>query len=616
MLKPNSDRLDYGSILAPEANYKLDFAIGTTYSLDLDALIGGCIALGLSEDTDSELLKNPVYMLEALRSTGDKVALFCEAGQIHYPNKTTALYILLEKIVFQVITTKVSGRKFYPSFHPKFWLIRYSDKSENIMYKVAVLSRNLTFDRSWDVSFCMKGVLKKRRNENSYKAEPIQDFFNYLIKQLPKDSNGKMKAKWMKTIIEELPFISFDLNPENNNTAFFSEFDFIPNGIASEEGIYSLKEYPLYTKDFSELLIMSPFLSRKVIHDFNVRGKKTGAECILITRALELCKLKKEDCDQFKIYTMKDEIVDGESMIGDDSKTYEYQKEDIHAKIYYTRYSGNKTDLYLGSVNASDNGLSSNKEFMMRLKTVASNFSLKDLKSSLFTEDPNSPENPFQEANITTAVEDKEQEQLNLLDKVAKEIIRLNIQAEVFADGEDYYSLVLSIPEFKSEFKIEINPLLSKKIMPIEKSIVFSKLTIMQLSEFFVFSISDDTHTVQRILKIETKGIPENRDNKIVTEIVNNKECFYRYVAFLLGDNFVLSAIEANEVGECNSFKYSNSDSSIPALYEKMLSAAAYDPEKFKEIEYLIKAIDDNGIIPESFVKLYETFKKVVKING
>ena len=39
MLNPNNDRLDYGQVLAPPSNYKLDFAIGTTYSLDLDALV-------------------------------------------------------------------------------------------------------------------------------------------------------------------------------------------------------------------------------------------------------------------------------------------------------------------------------------------------------------------------------------------------------------------------------------------------------------------------------------------------------------------------------------------------------------------------------------------------
>ena len=106
MLNPNNDRLDYGQVLAPPSNYKLDFAIGTTYSLDLDALVGACIALGLAEETDSDLMKNPVCLLEALRATGDKVALFCEGGQIHLPNNVTSLYILLEKMVFPITTTK------------------------------------------------------------------------------------------------------------------------------------------------------------------------------------------------------------------------------------------------------------------------------------------------------------------------------------------------------------------------------------------------------------------------------------------------------------------------------------------------------------------------------
>ena len=91
MFNPNNDRLDFGQILAPPADYDLDFAVGTTYSLDLDALVGASLAMGLSEETDSELLKNPVCLLEALRGTGDKVALFCEGGQIHVPNKVTPL---------------------------------------------------------------------------------------------------------------------------------------------------------------------------------------------------------------------------------------------------------------------------------------------------------------------------------------------------------------------------------------------------------------------------------------------------------------------------------------------------------------------------------------------
>ena len=47
-----------------------------------------------------------------------------------------------------------------------------------------------------------------------------------------------------------------------------------------------------------------------------------------------------------------------------------------------------------------------------------------------------------------------------------------------------------------------------------------------------------------------------------------------------------------------------------------MLQTAAVNPEKFKGIEYLMRTISDDGIIPEDFKKLYETFKKAVKFNG
>ena len=177
MLNPNQDRLDYGQVLTPPVGFRLDFAVGTTYSLDLDALVGACIALGLSEETDSALLNNPICLLEALRNTGDKVALFCEGGQIHLPNNVTPLYVLLEKMVFQVSANKRRGISKYPSFHPKFWLLRYINDEKDVMYRVAVLSRNLTFDRSWDVTFCMDGWLTDATTD---KNAPVCDFLSYL----------------------------------------------------------------------------------------------------------------------------------------------------------------------------------------------------------------------------------------------------------------------------------------------------------------------------------------------------------------------------------------------------------------------------------------------------
>lgn len=157
MFRPDSncDRTDYNIILMPPDGYKLDKAIGTTYSLDLEALTAVAICLGLSEETDSKLMQNPISMLNALQKVSDKIILFCEAGQIKAPLKPTALSILLEKMVVEVALPKDRQLGRYPAFHPKTWVLSYVNKDGDKKYRFVVMSRNLTFDRSWDVSFSM-----------------------------------------------------------------------------------------------------------------------------------------------------------------------------------------------------------------------------------------------------------------------------------------------------------------------------------------------------------------------------------------------------------------------------------------------------------------------------
>jgi len=605
MLNPNNDRLDYGQVLAPPVNCKLDFAIGTTYSLDLDALVGACLALGLSAETDSDLMKNPVCLLEALRATGDKIAMFCEGGQIHLPNNVTSLYILLEKMVFPVTTSKRKGIAKFPSFHPKFWLIRYVDDKGNPVYRVVVLSRNLTFDRSWDITFCMDG--KKKTNETD-KNNPVADFLSYLVKQLPTTDNAKDKQKKIKTIAKELKNIHFELNSKE-----FTDFEFIPVGVKCSEDneIYSMYDYPIFYDSFHEVLIMSPFVSNGVIKEFKERNKYIEhSEYVLITRASELGKLKKEDCDNFDIYTIKDAVIDGESLISEENA--EIQKQDIHAKVYMLRKNSD-SELYLGSLNASHNALNGNVEFMIRLFSKNRYLNLSKLKDSLFGTDE--AESPFQLVSLDNKTVDSEQEKDNMLDGIVKDINRLSPKAHITPNGEKY-DITVNFNEFTSDYNITVSPLLSNKVAPMEETIVFSALELTQLSEFYKISVSDDTKTVSRVIVIPTENMPEDREKAVVSSVVNDKNCFYRYIAFLLGDNIILSALESNETiidSEGNVSKKTQ-QIKLPALYEKMLQTAATAPDRFKEIEYLIKAISADGVIPEGFEQLYNTFKKVVKL--
>ena len=609
MLNPTNDRLDYGQILVPPADFELDFAVGTTYSLDLDALTGASLALGLSEETDSALMNNPICLLEALRTTGDKVALFCEMGQIHLPSRVSSLYILLEKMVFCIKPAKRRGIAAYPSFHPKFWLLRYQNKHKEIFYRVIVLSRNLTFDHSWDVTFYMDGQLTRTETD---KNEPVCDFLRYLAAQIHSKDDSREKSRRIKSIIKELPYIHFE--PAEKE---FIDYQFIPNGVKKVDGsFYQFNETPLFKDTFREALIISPFVSGGIIRDFNNRNNRSfieGARRMLITRESSLGKLQPEDVSNFKLYTLKDQVIDGEAAISDEATST--MKQDIHAKVFMIRkYSD--TDLYLGSLNASHNAVYGNVEFMIRLRAKNRYLNMDRLTESLFGKDPDGPDNPFQEVTLKNAII-PEAGSDGILAATLKMISRSNPKASVAEEGSEHYMLSVHFnPVDTQGFQVKVKPLLSHKEEVFSENLTYHKLTLTQLSEFFAVEVSDGESSVSRVLMIPTEGLPEDREQAVVSSVINDRDCFYRYVAFLLGDDSILSALEMNEVSEEYSGYANQTRYQIPALYEKMLLSAATQPEKFQGIDYLIKSISDEGIIPDDFKTLYAKFKKVVNVNG
>jgi hypothetical protein rflaF_15634 len=612
MLNPSDDRLDYGNILLPPEYYRLDFAVGTTYSLDLDALVGICISLGLLEDTESDIMNDPICLLEAIRRTRDKVALFCEAGQIYLPGKVTMLYTLLEKIVFQVTTKETKGIK-YPSFHPKFWLLRYINDEEDVLYRVVVLSRNLTFDRSWDISFYMDGTIDGENDKNM----PIADFLKYLNKQLPKSEIANDKAKKIRQFIKELAYVNFETDMKE-----FYDFEFIPSGVpCSQGGIYSMLDTSLIKKkddvdekSFHELLVVSPFISKDIIKQFNDRSRWVeNTEYMLITREASLEKLRDEDCGNFKIYVLKDEIVDGEMAISDGEN--DYCKHDIHAKIYMLRKNAD-TEVYLGSLNASHNAVYGNIEFMILLKSKNRYINLEKLKKDIFGGDEDGPNNPFKEVLLPECRKVEGIDDTGEFDILIKQVNRYKICAMVIESG-DYYDVKVIVEGYKkSDANIKLSPILEKsKNLEFSEIMLFEKMPINRLSEFYVLLITDKYgNGVSRVIKIDTEGMPKEREGKIISSIIgDNEQNFYRYLGLLLGDDYIISAIEGDGLNGQGNIVGKTNVANIPVLYEKMLKVAATAPERFVEIEKFIQLLDGDDIVPEAFRNLHDTFRKVVK---
>lgn len=593
MLNPNNDRLYYGKILSPPVNYELDFAIGTTYTLDLDALVGASISLGLSDDIDSDLMDNSIFLLEALRSTSDKVALFCQNGQIKLPTNTTPLYILIENMVFQVKTSKTFKENRYASFHPKFWLLRYIDKEKNTFFRLVVLSRNLTFDRSWDISFTMDGY---KNDEMTDKNDAIINFINYLTNF----STDDKKTKVMQDIMDELKYVEFNLMHN-----IFDDFEFFVNGIDDE---YNILYSTLFENDsLNELMVFSPFLSKDVIKDFNHR-KSSDSKALLFTRLNSIEPLKQEDCSNFEVYTLRDDVIDGESQVSEEAS--ETLKQDIHAKIY--AIEKDKTlELYLGSLNASHNALYGNVEFMVKLKAKNKKLNVKRLSDDLFNGEKGGPKDPFQLRNV----EDyklEENSEMTDLDLIVKYISRLDSKASI-SQNEKYFDIEVDFEDFDEtllkDLNVSIKPLLSNKTSEFSRKIIFNKLDKLALSEFFILKIDDNLdNDISRVIKIPTTGMPKDRQKEVISNIITDENAFIKYVAFLLGDEFILT-VENNLVGnEGNSMNIQ-----LPELYEKMLKSSIYSPEKFRELEYLINALSDDNVVPEGFEEMYDTFMEVLE---
>lgn len=607
MFQPVSakDRLNYGEVLMPPVGYQLERAIGTTYSLDLETLTAVSIALGLTEDTDSELIHHPISMLHALQKIADKIVVFCEAGQIKRPSKPNALCLTLEKMVVPVSVPFDKRIRRYPAFHPKTWLLEYSKGDQDKQYRFVVMSRNMTFDHSWDAACALDGDTTSSGGVN---AEPIADFLRFLRKQLNRElvhyARQNRDLTYMINVISHVKFRVEDR---------FFECEIMPLGIGP--GSCDMVSNRLFAENFHELVVMSPFLTGSVIEKLNDPGKTlTGTTRTLITRRSELPKITGKKASNFDVYVMKDEIIDGESSISDgedESSEQESAKQDIHAKIYIRRKYGT-TDLYLGSMNASYAALHSNVELMLRLRAKSSVLSGEKFLDDIMGDDREGKKNPFELVSPDDMDGTDDPSVQDLVEQIIKKICRIKMTAAVEDKGGRYDIHVSAHINHKRD-GVWIRPLRSHKESELLPEMEFRSLEMLQLSEFYVVKAARDDCTLERVIMIPTSGIPEGREDEMIQNVIRTKNQFIEYVAFVLGDDYVRSFLESRK----SSGKYGewDPDSAMPAVYEKMLKTSVSDPGRLSEIQAVTKAIEEEEIIPPEFREMYSVFCNTLGIK-
>lgn len=612
MLGPD-DRKIYLNEIKPPVGYELDFAVGTTYSLNLLSLIMVPLSLAFfSAESPEEVLKSPQAILEALRRKSDDILLFCQQGQIKVPRKDTYLYNYLESIVYDVNPPSENG-----VFHPKVWVLKYVCEGEPPRYRFICLSRNLTFDNSWDIALTLKGNLRTDRTYAFPQNHPLGDFIAALPDLTAAEIGEDKKEKLIK-ISEEVRRVEFTTPPNFNE-----EIDFIPLGIKGYQGPFSIENY-------DRLMMISPFLNLSLAGEF----LQSGEENILISISGTLDGFSGEELNNLRsnssIYII-DEAA--ETMAAEEEGETENKEEELeqdfsglHAKLYIAE-SGWGAKLFTGSANASRAGFhGENVEFLVGLEGRKSQMGIDEFLGD--EEDKNSMYDlltPYEVEDDEPVEEDKSAERA--YKKLKQKFASLELQIFINEAKEDLFDLIIySQREFvltEENFEIDIFPLTlknsKKRIDPLLKKgeIKFEDVSLESLTSFVAFQakiLRDDSETKEGsfVFNLPAEGMPEKRNEFILQKIISNKEKFLEYLLFLLSDEENMPGGARRRAGSGQKFSRGYIDD-FPLL-EELVEAYSKNPQKLDDIKNLIddlsKTEEGADKIPHDFMRIWMAFEE------
>lgn len=582
--------LNYGDMLCTPG-WDVEFAVGTTYSLDLRSLLIVPYSLGMFGDLSGQVKQSSLFILESIRRSTEHFVVFCQRGGIHMPKETQAYYPLLEDAIVEVQDRK----NHLSSFHPKLWVIRERNSEDGCQrLKVVIMSKNLVIANNLDVVVNITGKINTSNSHNTKKHKPLHDF----LERLSTYTTGQ-KRKQILQLAEDLYHVkAFEVD----ESRFEPEgYEFLP--FFYGEQMNSNVRYP---EDFqgTSVMTISPFIQTSELNKINKRVRKNG-ERVLVTRSdyvtQEVFDLYKEGGS---IWCMNDQMVNNN-----------IAKIDLHAKSYMVvnplKESG--IFLYLGSANATGAAFCKNSEILLRLKLKRGQHVFDKFKSEFLQ--LNDEDESLVYEQLLETVDTASDNEYSELEKWIRKLLTANFKASV-ANGkvDSMYDVNVKVKFKKGDYKITISPLLAPSLeMRLEEDMTFRNMPTHKLSEFYLLKADDGIKPVNEVIKIPTKGIPEDRNDEIFRSIVDTKEKFYNYISFMLCDDPEMFAMELSLATEqLDKTSTDGRQRKMPLrIYEQMLKLAASHPERLTDLDDVMRIVKDKSFTKE-FLGLFETVRPII----
>ena len=595
MLSPQA-RTVAMELLRPPPGLRLDLAVLTTYTLDLEALLALPLAAMAHADGGVEkLLEDPLLLLQALREAGDRIHVFVDETGIAVPRRERELYATLEESVHPV---RAPGGGV---FHPKVWLARFTsgDERGETRLRLAVLSRNLTFDRSWDVALASEATPGRRRFASS---GPLGRFTAELPKlcttPLPREL-----AERVEGLSEEVARTAFP-SPEG-----FSDVPiaFHTMGVGRHQNDGHRQHSERSPVNGRNVLAVSPFVKGGALDAIRDLGR---GERRLISRREELDALSEAALTPWSEVRVLTDAVSDES---DDESSR--RPSGLHAKIVGVEHGWNVT-WFVGSANLTNSALNGrNVEVMAEITGRKSRVGITKFLDG------------FDELCETYRASDEqsiEEEE----DHAAEQVLERAVHAVVQADLQIACRPIEDLWEWRLDGRVALPDGVAVRVWPVSVSEyravplnppVSLALPMSRLTAFAAFHLTVDRASVEDkrlALKLPMHGVPEERTAQILRSLIDSPERLLAFLRALLGGLEGLPDMVDGDAIESGGAPW-QSGLEAETLLEDMLRAASRDPERLETVRRLIADLrstqEGRRIVPDG---LYAVWRAVETALG
>lgn len=612
MLAPAERRLLL-DVLAPPDEYTLDEAIGTTYTLDLLALLRVPLAATALPwgNAGGGPVENPFALLTALRRNSSRISLYCHAGATKVPVRHIPLLAFLEDAVHPVTPPNPRG-----VFHPKLWLLRFAPEFDEdpVRYRLIVLSRNLTFDRSWDVALTLDGTLTSRRS-GLRTNRPLSDFVTALPGMA--DAAGTdlpARARERAALLgEEVQRVEW-LAPEG-----FESTAFHPIGHDGRDA------WPV--EDLYRLMVISPFVGGRALGRLrrNVRDRFS-----LVGRFEELAKLtdaERAAADTIDVFDDPGSLLDvGEGADEAPADDDEIELHGLHAKAFVGERD-KKAVVFIGSANATEAAFECNVEFLVELTGSRSRHGIKAVRETF---EDSGLLKPFKGAT-PLEIDENAEALTRKLERAAHELATGALKASAEPAGDERWrvSLYATRSVELDALGVEGRPLSQPTLQSVRLDSVpycsFPPVALASVTPFFALRITGSFAGGERYIDVTVRlpleNAPTGRAEAVTAELLSDRERLLRFILLLLADDGradrMLDELEELLGGESSPRDPSPGRTQIGLpLLEPMLRALHRHPERLAEIDRLIADIRTVGaesadLLPPELDELWSAISTV-----